>query len=112
MSNTQHQPVMDTILPLAPEDLDERIYNAVRRALQEAASRQEQKPDAGPEWGSRQDAARIAGVSLPTIHALMAQGLIEARKVGRRTVINLADLREKLASGEISKYRKPLKHNG
>ena len=107
MSNTQFQPVTGTILPLAPDELDERIYQAVRRALQEAQPQEE--PKAVPEWGSRQDAAVIAGISLPTLHALINQGIVEARKVGRRTLINLGDLRVKLASGEISRYKKPSK---
>lgn len=59
-----------------------------------------------PEWGSRKDAAEIAGISLPTVHSLIKQGLIVSRKLGRRTLINLADFREKLASGEISRYKR------
>lgn len=107
MVNTPIPPVSGTILPLAPDELDERIYQAVRRALQEAKPQEE--PKAVPEWDSRQDAATIAGISLPTLHALIGQGLVEARKVGRRTLINLGDLRDKLASGEISRYKKPSK---
>lgn len=58
------------------------------------------------EWGSRKDAAAIAGISLPTVHALIKQGIIISRKLGRRTLINLTDLREKLANGGVSKYKR------
>lgn len=104
MYNKPIPPVSGTILPISPDDLDERIYQAVRRALQE--SKPLENPNPVPEWGSRHDATVIAGISLPTLHALISQGLVVARKVGRRTLINLSDLREKLASGEISRYRK------
>lgn len=58
------------------------------------------------EWGSRKDAAAIVRISLPTLHALINQGIIISRKIGRRTLINLTDLREKLANGEVCKYKR------
>lgn len=91
------------------EYFSELVYNSVVRALRDLLPQQPQpqrEAQPVPEWGSRHDASVIAGVSLPTIHALIDQGLIVARKVGRRTLINLSDLREKLASGEISKYKR------
>ena len=107
MLNSNTPPVMGTVYQIAADDLAALIYDACRQALQEARPPQEQTP--APEWGSRHDAAVLVGVSLPTIHALISQGLIEAQKCGRRTLINLGDLRAKLASGALSKYRKPQK---
>ena len=60
----------------------------------------------GPEWGTRQQAADLATISLPTLHGLIREGLVETTKIGRRTSVNLSDLREKLASGELAKYRR------
>ena len=91
------------------------VYESVSRAIRDAMLLQPQPPQevrAVPEWGSRHDAAVIVGVSLPTIHALIGQGLVEARKVGRRTLINLSDLREKLENGTLGKYKKQPKANG
>lgn len=85
------------------------VYESVSRAIRDAMLQQPQEVRAVTEWGSRHDAAVIVGVSLPTIHALIGQGLVEARKVGRRTLINLSDLREKLENGTLSKYKKPAK---
>ena len=84
------------------------VYDSVVRAMRDTMPHPHHpQEDVQPimEWGSRHDASIIVGVSLPTIHALIGQGLIVARKVGRRTLINLTDLREKLASGEICKYK-------
>lgn len=58
------------------------------------------------EWGTRQQAADLATISLPTLHALIREGLVLTTKIGRRTSVNLTDLREKLAAGELAKYRR------
>lgn len=106
MEKFQNQPAMGNFYQIQAEDLRGLIFAAVAEAL-EGKTAPPSLPDAARvEWGSRHDASVIASVSLPTIHALIGQGLIEARKVGRRTLINLSDLREKLASGEISRYHK------
>ena len=60
----------------------------------------------GPEWGTRKQAADLATISLPTLHGLIREGLVVTTKIGRRTSVNLTDLREKLASGELAKYRR------
>ena len=99
---------MGTIYQPLAEYLRALVYEECVRALQEHKLQPGTATlPATIEWGSRQDAAEIAGISLPTLHALIGQGLVEARKVGRRTLINLSDLREKLASGEISKSATP-----
>ena len=58
------------------------------------------------EWGTRQQAATLATISLPTLHALVREGLVLTTKIGRRTSVNLTDLRSKLVSGELAKYRR------
>ena len=63
-------------------------------------------PTTGVEWGTRQQAADLATVSLPTLHGLIRDGLVLTTKIGRRTSVNLTDLRGKLASGELAKYRR------
>lgn len=106
MGNTRIPPEMGTIYQPLAEYLRTLVYEECVRALQAHNPQPEPStPPATVEWGSRHDAAVIAAISLPTLHALIGQGLVEARKVGRRTLINLSDLREKLASGEISKYK-------
>lgn len=59
-----------------------------------------------PVWISRQDAAARMGISLPSLHGLMNKGAISFRKAGRRTLIDGRDLMAKLASGELSKYKR------
>ena len=44
------------------------------------------------------EAARLGGVGRSTIYAEISKGTLKRRKVGRRSIIALADLREWLAS--------------
>lgn len=105
MSKKYNLPTPDTIDPFRAS-----LKSLIREAVAEALEGYRPEPAApaapsSPEWGSRHDAAGIAGISLPTLHGLISQGLVEARKVGRRTIVNLSDLREKIRTGEVSKYR-------
>ncbi len=49
------------------------------------------------------EAARLAGVGRSTIYEELASGRLQARKLGRRTVILDADLRQWLASLPVMK---------
>lgn len=62
--------------------------------------------DSQPVWISREDAAKKIGISLASLHGLMNKGAIVFQKSGRRTLINAADLMEKLASGKLAKYKR------
>lgn len=44
------------------------------------------------------EAARLGGVGRSTIYAEVKQGKLKVRKVGRRTIISMDDLRTWLAS--------------
>lgn len=44
------------------------------------------------------EAARLGGVSRSTIYQEIAKGKLKFRKIGRRTIIAMDDLREWLAS--------------
>ena len=44
------------------------------------------------------EAARLGGVGRSTIYAEIAKGNLKIRKIGRRTVIAMTDLRDWLAS--------------
>ena len=44
------------------------------------------------------EAARLGGVGRSTIYAEIAKGNLKIRKIGRRTVVAMSDLRDWLAS--------------
>ena len=62
--------------------------------------------DSQPVWISREDAAKKIGISLASLHGLMRKGAVVFQKTGRRTLINGADLEDKLASGQLAKYKR------
>ncbi len=88
------------------------LRTELRGVLSDFFSKYEKSTTALPqadviEWGSRVDACKIAGgISMPTLHNLMNCGAVEYRKCGRKTLVNLTDLRAKIASGEIAKYKR------
>lgn len=92
------------VCTISPEQLESMISAAVIKALGTMTPPTPAK-EPEDEWGSRQEGANVVRCSLPTLHGLISQGLVETRKLGRKTLINLTDLRRKVASGEIRKYK-------
>lgn len=92
------------VCTISPEQLESMISCAVIKALGTMTPPAPAK-EPEDEWGSRQEGADLIRCSLPTLHGLINQGLLETRKLGRKTLINLSDLRRKLEGGEIRKYR-------
>ena len=92
------------VCTISPEQLESMISAAVIKAMGNVTPPTPAK-EPEDEWGSRQEGADLIRCSLPTLHGLITQGLLETRKLGRKTLINLSDLRRKLEGGEIRKYR-------
>lgn len=99
-------------LDFAINAIGQAIAAAVVKALREdglsytatSVPQHQEKEPQGADWGTREDACRILHCSFPTIHAYMRQGAVIYRKVGRKTLIDLPDLRKKLEAGELAKY--------
>ena len=97
-----YQVTADLIQPLAnliADQIADRLNGNYKAGVPVSTS-------SGPEWGTRQQAADLATTSLPTLHGLIREGLVETTKIGRRTSVNLSDLRAKLESGELAKYKR------
>ena len=92
------------VCTISPEQLESMISAAVIKAMGNVTPPTPAK-EPEDEWGSRQEGADLIRCSLPTLHGLIGQGLVQTSKVGRRTLINLSDLRRKLETGAISKYK-------
>lgn len=92
------------VCTISPEQLESMISAAVIKAMGNVTPPAPAK-EPEDEWGSRQEGADLIRCSLPTLHGLISQGLVQTSKVGRRTLINLSDLRRKVKSGEIRKYK-------
>lgn len=90
-------------LILRPEDLDALFARVVAKVREDDAVRM--RAESVEEYGTRADACDFLKVSLPTLHALMNQGLVKFKKVGRKTIINLTDLKRAVADGRIVKYQ-------
>lgn len=61
--------------------------------------------DEGPRYYTRREAAAVAHISLPTLHALHNQGLVPFTKVGRSTLIDAERFDTDLAAGRFSNLR-------
>ncbi len=92
------------IYQLSGGDLKDFAFE-VARQIREAGT-PTPAPTPSDEWGTREQAANILGVCLVTIHGLMNKGLLETRKIGRRTVVNLSKLRRDLAEGRLGRYKR------
>lgn len=88
------------------EEIAALVIANLKEAGLVAVSANQDSRESADEWGTRQEAANIVKCSLPTIHGMMNQGCIIFRKCGRKTVINLTDLRHKLGDGTLAKYHR------
>ena len=61
---------------------------------------------AGPRYYTRQQAAQVANISLPTLHGLHNEGLVAFVKVGRATRIPADKFDSDLAAGVFGRGRK------
>ena len=59
----------------------------------------------GPRYYTRQQAAEVAQISIPTLHALRNEGLVEFVKIGRSTRIYADKFDADLAAGKFSNTR-------
>lgn len=91
------------IYQLSSDDLWDFGLRLIAKVREDDAEKR--KREQTEELGSRQDAAEYLKVSLPTIHAMINRGKIKAVKVGRRTLIDMTDLKCKVANGEIGRYK-------
>lgn len=88
--------------------LDKMIDYAADRFFDRLQARQQaQQPRNEPpiETGTRQQAADLLKVSLPTVQSMINKGYIKSCKVGSRRLIDMSDLRAKIDTGEVSRYK-------
>jgi excisionase family DNA binding protein len=71
----------------------------------EPAARTPGHQDEGPRIYTRQQAAEVAQISLPTLHKLHNEGLVEFVKIGRSTRIDADKFDADLAAGKFSNIR-------
>ena len=57
------------------------------------------------------EAARLGGVGRSTIYSEISKGNLKFRKVGRRTIVAMEDLRAWLASKSVEPENEPKKHS-
>lgn len=104
----ENQSILIVLTAEGRQELTKEIAAAVVAALHD--SPQQLTPastaPASDEWGSRDDACAILKCSKPTLHAMINEGLIQRRKVGRRTLCNLTELRVKLEAGQLARYQR------
>jgi excisionase family DNA binding protein len=100
-------------------DLETIITQAVREAVADhlekhplsipatvGAATTPDTQDEGPRYYTRQEAAAVAKISLPTLHQLHNEGRIDFVKVGRSTRILADKFDADLAAGKFSNLRK------
>ena len=89
------------------EELKESVISALNSAgIQSIISNRPTDQQPLDEWGSRNDACNLLKCSLPTLHSYMKAGIIDYRKAGRKTLVNMSDARRKLESGELARYHR------
>lgn len=90
---------------ISEEELRQIVEESCTKAIEKAQLVRDEAETIEATWGSRNEAANLLKVTLPTVHSMMRKGLLEYRKVGpRRTLINLTKLRGDIALGHLGRY--------
>lgn len=96
-----------SISTVQAEALSQFIYEIAKVAYMEAykdiRTRMEQQE---PRMYTRKEVAERLGVSLPTVHALMNQGILKPVHVGRKPLFRAQEVEEAISTGELRKYKR------
>lgn len=83
------------------------INEIVKQAYKQAyADIQQDIAKQAPRMYTRKEVAERLGVSLPTVHALMNQGILKPTHVGRKPLFKAQDIEEAISTGELRKYKR------
>lgn len=90
---------MLTVVDFTKEDMRQVVAEAVSEAM-----RSQRASEAG-RLLTRDEVCRICHISKPTFHAWVNNGIIEAQKVGRRTLVKSEDLDDAIRRGKIHTFK-------
>lgn len=83
------------------------INELVKQAYKQAyAEIQEEMAKKEPKMYTRMEVAERLGVSLPTVHSLIIQGIIVPTYVGRKPLFKARDIEEAISTGKLRKYKR------
>ena len=89
------------LIQLTGGDLSHLIENAVKNAMAEQL-----EPKQADELITRQQAADLIGVTLPTLHTYTRRGIIPTYRIGRNVRFKKSEIIESLSKVESLKYRR------
>ena len=90
---------MPIVVDFTKEDMRQAVVEAVSEAM---------RTQRGPEADkllTRAEVCEMCHISLPTFHAWVNNGTIEAQKVGRRTLVKAEALDEAIRRGKIHTFK-------
>lgn len=90
---------------MSSDDLRAIIAQAAEEAAEKVYDRMISCPPVEGVLGTRQEVCDFLKISKPTFHSLANKGAFRITKIGRRTLVDMSDLRAKVESGEISRYK-------
>ena len=90
----------DKLIVLSQSQLEETINNAVSRILGEM-----QKTDViNKEYITREEAASLLNITLPTLHRYAQKGIVRIYKFGSRSLLKTEELILAIKENKIIKY--------
>lgn len=98
---------IENVSPIQVYAFAQFINEIVKQAYKQAyAEIQEELAKKEPKMYTRKEVAERLGVSLPTVHALVMQGIIVPTYVGRKPLFKAQDIEEAISTGELRKYKR------
>lgn len=100
-----------TIIQCSQDDLQKIVAAEVKKGVAEALSQIIQPTKAGNgdnsggEYLTRAEVCNLLHISKVTFHDWANKGLLQTFKAGSRTLVKAAELRQKVESGEIKRYK-------
>ena len=98
---------IENVSPIQVYAFAQFINEIVKQAYQQAyADIQQELAKKEPKMYTRMEVAERLNVSLPTVHALVKQGIIVPTYVGRKPLFKAQDIEEAISTGELRKYKR------
>ena len=91
-------PMVEAIVEMVTERMKEEIANSIK--------------DKEPRYYSRKEAAEILKVTLQTLYNMTKNGMITAKKIGRKVIYDADALDEAVKEQRVYKYKRYRKEAG
>ena len=114
IERTEFQDLLSRVIsPLISDAIEDALRKLVSDGKMEIPGSPVQKEkQTDDQWWTIDRFCSTLHVSRPTYHSMVNRGLLHPKKAGQRTLISVDEVKTKLETGELGRYKRMTKTEG